>query len=205
MIFLLASIAHATPSQVEEALALWAASECEAVQVEVHWIGLADSVVIDPDARFVFEGEPCRRSPTVKLRISEPGSEPRSLTLRPQLELWVDAPVATETARAGDIVRTRSGIVRVQDVRGEPLEGELLARTLIEEGEPVTTYTARIVPDARRGDDVTVVAQRGSLRVSAPGRLVEDGAVGASVRVVNQVTAVTLEGILVDSETVEIK
>ncbi|HJN74006.1 MAG TPA: flagella basal body P-ring formation protein FlgA [Myxococcota bacterium] len=204
MLFALANVALANQSQVEEALARWAAEECDAVQVEVHWLGLSDPVELDPEARFVFEGEPCRRSPAVKLRVAEPGKEPWSVTMRPQLELWVEAPVATETASAGDIVRTRSGIVELMEVRGDPLEGELLARTRIEAGEPVTTYTARALPDARRGAEVTVVAQRGSLRVSAPGRLSEDGVVGAQVRVVNQVTAATLEGILVDAETVEI-
>ena len=205
MFFVLTGLAHATHPQVEDALAGWAAEECEAVQVEVHWLGLADSVALHPDARLAFDGEVCRRSPTVKLRIAEPGKEPWSVTLRPQLELWVSAPVAVETAQAGEIVRTRSGIVALMDVRGEALEGELLARTRIEAGEPVTTYTARELPDARRGSQVTVVAQKGALRVTAPGRLAEDGVVGTPVKVVNQVTAATLEGVLVDAETVEIQ
>jgi len=203
MLLALASLAPATQLQVEDALASWAAETCEAVQVEVHWVGL-DSVALHPEARFAFEGDPCRRSPSIKLHIAEPGETPRSLTLRPQLELWVDAPVAVETVQAGEIVETRRGMVALQEVRGEPLDGELLARTRIEAGEPVTSYTARVLPDARRGDAVTVVTQRGALRVSAPGRLSEDGAVGATVKVVNQVTAATLTGVLVDAETVEI-
>lgn len=185
------------------ALAAWAQEACDAVQVEVHRSGLASSLEIDPTSRFEFEGDPCRRSPTVKLRVVEPG-EAWSVTVQPTLEIWVEAPVASETVQAGEIVRTRSGIVPALELRGEPLEGEWLARTRIDAGSPVTDSVARAVPDARRGATVMVQTCRGALCVAAPGRLVEDGVVGAPIRVVNQATSRTLSGVLVDASTVEI-
>ena len=205
MFFALLATATASTGHLSASAALgeWVAAECDATQVEVHRLGLASSVELDPAWRFEFEGDPCRRRPTVKLHVVEP-SETWSVTLEPTIEVWIEAPVASETTQAGEIVRTRPGLVPALELRGEPLEGEWLARTRIEAGSPVTDSVARAVPDARRGSQVVVKTCRGALCVNAPGRLVEDGVVGTSIRVVNQATAVTLEGVLVDAETVEI-
>ncbi|MCP4810565.1 MAG: flagella basal body P-ring formation protein FlgA [Proteobacteria bacterium] len=204
-LFLLATASASSEghSSASAALVAWAMEECGAVQVELHRLGLASSVEFDPAAHFSFRGDPCRRRPTVKLHVVEPSTE-WSVTVEPTLEIWVEAPVASETTDAGEIVVTRRGIVPALELHGEPLEGEWMARTRIEAGSPVTDSVARAVPDARRGASVVVQTCRGALCVNAPGRLVEDGVVGASIRVVNQATLVTLTGTLIDSNTVEI-
>ena len=57
--------------------------------------------------------------------------------------------------------------------------------------------SVRTAPDARSGDDVTVLVESGALRIQAPGRLMEDATLGEPVRVSNLATGAVMTGALV--------
>jgi flagella basal body P-ring formation protein FlgA len=198
----LAGSAFAEGPALAASLSTWVAQTCSARSVEVRWVGLEDQW---PGADFVWEGQPCRERPTLKLTVLDGEVILDRRTVRPGLGVLVDVPVAVATAAPGELVRTTPGAAWIQDLRGEPVgEGEWRARVTIKAGEPVTDALVEQMPDVLSGTPVTLNVHRGALTVSAPGRLLEDGHLGREVRVVNDATRVALEGVLVSPSTVEI-
>ena len=55
------------------------------------------------------------------------------------------------------------------------------------------------------GDWVTILAEGGSVRVSAPGRLGKRGAPGETIRVANRASKRTVQAKVVDSKTVRVE
>jgi len=182
---------------VEASLVEWVESACGAEEVEVHWLGLDEPV----EGELFWEGAPCRPSP--ELRLTVDGST--RYTLRPRLTVWVVAPVAAGSTEADQPVDTELGLVPIERIHGRPVHGRWLARVALEAGDPVTDAVVAPLPDVRKGASVDLQVQRGTLQITAPGRLLEDARLGERVRVVNEATRVTLRGVLVASDTVEIQ
>lgn len=194
-------------SPLGESLVAWVTEACEAASVELRWLGVDDAWVAPGDV-FQWEGRPCSARPAVRLTVVREGVVLTHRTLQPGLDIQVEVPVAASAVMAGEPVRVRIGLVPVQSLRGEPVSltdgGEWQARVRIAEGAPVTENLVQPMPDALSGTTVTVVVRRGTLTITAPGRLLEDAHLGRSVRVVNDSTSVALEGVLVAPGTVEI-
>jgi flagella basal body P-ring formation protein FlgA len=97
--------------------------------------------------------------------------------------------------------------VRSDSLRGEtPVDATKAweASTTLALGQPVTTLRVRPVPDRREGDGVTLVVERGPVRISAPGTLLGDAFVGQSVAVTNEVTHAVVHGQFLDDGLVHV-
>ena len=58
---------------------------------------------------------------------------------------------------------------------------------------------------AHSGDQVTILLRRGTLTLSAPGQLLQDGRIGDTIQVANQVTKTAIRGVLTEPGLVEIQ
>jgi len=187
-------------------LAGWAQEVCGAASVSVDWLGIEDAWPAAEGHTFQWSGQPCRAKPTLRLTVLREGQLVASRGVRPGLTVMVPAPVAASRAAAGEPVVAEMGVAEIGDLRGAALApGTWRARRDVEAGDPITTAVAEAMPDALSGSAVTVITRRGILTVSAPGRLLEDGELGRSVRVVNDATKVAMRGVLAAPDVVEVK
>ena len=193
----------AIASPLEASLVEYAQAVCGAQKVEVDWVGVG----VEPPAtaRLVWEGEPCRRNPSLKVTFLVDGVPESTISARPRLAVYVEVPVASQSVMAGEVVQTSPGLVRVERVIGEPVAGERIARMALQAGDAVTHSNSRPVPDAARGQNVTLVAESGALRIEAPGQLLADAHIGEDVRVMNQATRTTVTGTLVEPGLVRVQ
>jgi flagellar basal body P-ring formation protein FlgA len=177
--------------------------------VEVPFLGMGRALSCPDGARIEVtptKGEAWRGvSDLTVTGIGADGVSCDRLRIRPRVEIWMDVPVAAAAVAAGQAVPVRAGRVLRSRLRGAPVSmsavsagaGNLEAKVPLAEGEPVTVLVVRTAPDARSGDDVTVLVQAGALRIKAPGRLMEDAALGQPVRVANLATGAVMTGALV--------
>lgn len=197
------ALAIAAAGPLEESLATWVKAECDAESVSVVYSGLA--VELPEGAAFIWDGKPCRTSPSVRVTVVDGGVPGARYSIKPRLEIYVRHPVARASVEAGDLILTEMAVVPLADVRGEPLDGSLIARGQIEAGSPVTSTNARHAPDGREGDAVVLFVQRGALVIEAPGTLMADSLFGQEVRVVNEATRTVSTGVLVEPGRVQIQ
>jgi len=172
--------------------------------VEIPFLGMGRPLACPDSARIEVvpaPGEAWRGvSDVTVVGVSDRGVTCDRLRMRPRVEVWTRVPVAAAAVAAGDSVILREGRVlrsslgaAVVSFGSEGLE----ARVPLAEGEPVTVLAVRPAPDARSGDDVTLLVESGALRIRAPGRLMEDATVGDPVRVSNLATGAVMTGALV--------
>lgn len=202
MSLLVAIALAAEVDPVEASLSQWVQAECQASAVTVVYTGLG--VQVPADATLVWDGLPCRSNPSVRLTVVEHGVPTNRYTVRPRLEILVPAPVARARVEAGQLILVETRQVPLSSLKGEVIEGELLARTTIEAGQPVTSSNARLSPDGRKGESVVLFVQSGSLLIEAPGILQADATYGQPVRVVNEATRTVLTGVLEEPGRVRI-
>ena len=177
---------------------------CDAVEVEVHWVGI-DPTRVSEDADLAWFGDPCRSRPELRLEVVDEGHLEARFTVRPSLTTWVAVPVAQRAASKGDRVASTPGRARIQDVRGTPRSsGTWIARVKLAVGDPITDAVTMAPLDGATGDAVRLAVRSGDLSIHAPGRLLSDARIGESVRVVNDATHATLRGVLVAPGVVEI-
>lgn len=79
------------------------------------------------------------------------------------------------------------GALRAADAAGMATTRDLMA------GNPVRLGDLAAPALVRRGEAVTILVRSGAMTISAPGRALNDGAMGAGIRVVNLATNRTLE------------
>jgi len=79
-----------------------------------------------------------------------------------------------------------------------------IARTSLVPYTPVRRDQLDLPADVHRGDVVLLVAERGRLRITAPGEAREDGTRGQQVHVLNRVSRKDLVGHVVDNTTVAV-
>lgn len=86
-------------------------------------------------------------------------------------------------------------------------DSELIGYRLIrnmERGEPIYNRMVRRVPLVKSGDRILIIAQRGKLRVTAPGVVKENGFKNDTVKVQNIQSRKMLFGTVVDARTIRI-
>jgi len=183
---------------IEQSLVAYATETCDAESVRVTWLG------VDPDiahGRHHWEGDPCRANPTLRLVTAD-----ARLTLRPRLEIMIGVLVAKEDAKPGQPVIWTAGQAPMGQIIGDPVgQGDWVARIHLDAGDPLTGAVVGPPLDARAGSEVTLWIRRGALRISATGKLLNDGHVGQTVRVSNLATGKPVSGTLIDSANVEIQ
>lgn len=194
------------PVVVEQAIRARAAADLQlpVADVEVQFLGMGRALACPEDAR--VEVTPAKGESWLgvsDLTITGVGTDGVScdrLRIRPRVEVWMDVAVAAAAVSAGQSVPLRAGRVLRSRLQGTAVAVDapgLEARVPIAEGEPVTLFSVRTAPDARSGDDVTVLVQAGALQIKAPGRLMEDAEMGQPVRVANLATGAVMTGALV--------
>lgn len=172
--------------------------------VEVQATGLGRPLQCAPGAEVAVQSGPTEdfRGWT-DLRIGGGGCE--ALRVRAQLVVWREAPVAAEATPAGGRVSVQQRKLRIDELIGapvDPLGGPYVAIGPLRAGEPLTVGRVKLAPDGRSGATVVIEARAGGLLVEVPGRLMQDGAVGERVRVLNTVHGVVVEGTLVAADRV---
>ena len=81
--------------------------------------------------------------------------------------------------------------------------GHRLIRNL-EEGETILTHMVKKIPMVKNGDRILIIANKGSLRVTAPGVMRQNGFKNDTVRVENLQSRKIILGTVIDSRTIEI-
>ena len=81
--------------------------------------------------------------------------------------------------------------------------GHRLIRNL-EEGETILAHMVRKIPLVKNGDRILIIANKGSLRVTAPGVVRQNGFKNDTVRVENLHSRKIILGTVIDSRTVQI-
>lgn len=124
----------------------------------------------------------------------------------------VDVPVPTRAIAPGSVLtdadfamRTlpATSLGRFTVVSPEAMQGYEVRR-LLPEGRPVQTQSLQAPRVVRRGEKLELVYLRGALEVSAPARALEDGSVGAPVRVQNLTSNRTVTGIATEDGRVQV-
>ncbi|MGC6492485.1 MAG: flagellar basal body P-ring formation chaperone FlgA [Myxococcota bacterium] len=199
MIFLLASTAWAA-TPVEDALSSWAVASCAAVKVEVEHLGLAESLIDEAAAAegltWQFEGDPCRSRPSLSVTAWSGDQKLWSVRSQPSLVVWVQRRVAERVYAEGDLVVGQLQTVRLDNVVGTAADAGWEATRTIQPGTLLTASVAKPVPDVRDGDAVTVIVQRGAVRLSAPGTAMKDAHEGDEIDVINEWTHRRVRGVL---------
>lgn len=81
--------------------------------------------------------------------------------------------------------------------------GHRLIRNL-EEGETILAHMVKKIPMVKTGDRILIVANKGSLRVTAPGVIRQNGFKNDTVRVENLQSRKIILGTVIDSRTIQI-
>ncbi|MBA2849788.1 flagellar basal body P-ring formation protein FlgA [Thermosulfuriphilus ammonigenes] len=130
---------------------------------------------------------------TMLVDITSRGRLVRRVRLLGRLEIYQKVPVLKRDLPRGSEITSRDlSLVRFplsrlpQDLITDPeeLKGKILKRSL-RAGLPLRSSFLRARPLVHRGEMVTIVAESGSLRVTALGEAREDGAKGEIIRVRN--------------------
>lgn len=125
----------------------------------------------------------------------------------------VEVPVPLDRLQAGhvigegDLVSIRLPAFQVGSMvlrDRKEIVGKQVMRTLAA-ARPVQEHSIGPPIVAERGSEVTIRLDNGPISVTAPGRLLESGARGQRVRVVNNISSQTLYAYVVDGDTVEVR
>ncbi|MBI3391851.1 MAG: flagellar basal body P-ring formation protein FlgA [Nitrospirae bacterium] len=137
----------------------------------------------------------------------------RTVWVAAEITVWSEVIVALRTLYKGEILDAagvavdrrrmkdvpRGAVLRVDDVVGKRVS------RLVPAGSAVTSTAVEVPPVIRKGDWVTILAEGGSVRVSAPGEAREEGAPGETIRVANRASKRTVQAKVVDSKTVRVE
>lgn len=124
-----------------------------------------------------------------------------------------EVPVLKDTLRNGDIVRAsdidwieifereiqHDYLLKAEDVIG------MTPRRMVAAGKPVREIELEAPKLVERGDTVVVIFEHGTMRLTAEGRALRGGAKGDFVRVVNNNSSRTIEGIVTGQRTITVK
>lgn len=145
--------------------------------------------------------------------VSVNGRAVRTVWAAAEIAVWSEAVVALRTLYKGEKVgaadvaperRRLKDLPRGAVAGADDVVGKRVAR-LIPAGSVVAETAVEVPPVIRKGDWVTILAEGGSVRVSAPGEAREEGAPGETIRVANRASKRTVQAKVVDSKTVRVE
>lgn len=138
--------------------------------------------------------------------------------IKKRLRLYADVKVAYDVYRPirslkmghviqpGDVELTRltsDQVLRNIVSNESDIVGHRLIRNL-EEGETILAHMVQKIPLVKNGDRILIIAHKGSLRVTAPGVVRQNGFKNDTVRVENIHSRKIILGTVIDSRTVQI-
>ncbi|MBX2796564.1 MAG: flagella basal body P-ring formation protein FlgA [Myxococcales bacterium] len=188
------------------ALAAYTTLLCGAAEVEVHAVAVAPSV-LEHAEDLKWTGDPCSPTPVLRLEVVEQGAVVARYTVRPSMTIRIHGWVAASTAEAGEAVPARRDLFILDRTTGRAIDGggPWRARVALAEGTPLSRAVVDPLPDAPRGQPVTLRVIRGAVTLTADGALLEDGTVGEEARARNEATQSTVQGVLVAPDILEIR
>lgn len=145
--------------------------------------------------------------------VSVNGRPARTVWAAAEIAVWSEVVVALRPLYKGEILEAVSVGVdrrRIKDVprsalsRLDDVLGKRVTR-LIPAGSVVTLSAVEVPPVIRKGDWITILAEGGSVRVSAPGEARDEGAPGETIRVANRASKRTVQAKVVDAKTVRVE
>lgn len=138
--------------------------------------------------------------------------------IKKRLRLYADVKVAYDIYRPIRSLK-RGHVIQPEDVELTQLKSDHVLRNIIseeadilgyrlirnlEEGETILAYMIQKVPLVKNGDRILIIAHKGSLRVTVPGVVRQNGFKNDTVRVENIHSRKIILGTVIDSQTVRI-
>ncbi len=80
----------------------------------------------------------------------------------------------------------------------------LMAKHNVKVNEPVKQWILKKAPVVQRGDMVTILVQSGGMKITAPGKVMADGAAGQTIMVLNTMSSRKVYARVVDNQTVQV-
>ena len=183
------------------------------------------------DVKVVYDGKQIRvPNGNVKLDCKLPGRKNRigrvhflclikiAGDTKKRLRLYADVKVAYDAYRPiqslkmGHVIQP--GDVELTQLRSDHVlrnlvsdETDIIGHRLIrnlEQGETILAHMVQKIPLVKNGDRILIIARKGSLRVTAPGVVRQNGFKNDTVRVENIHSRKIILGTVIDSRTVQI-
>jgi len=145
-----------------------------------------------------------------QLTLKQDGRILRQMRLQAQVQVTYNMFKTNHSLKRGHVLEMNDvEITQVQSRKmlrnmvtdWDQLTGYQLTRN-VEEGETLSTYMLKKVPLVKRGDRITLIAKRGSLKVTAPGVVRENGFKDQMVKVENIQSHKVVYGTVLDSRTI---
>lgn len=187
----------------------------ESMEVDVKYKG-EDLVLpegeLNLDYRMSANSSQIGRIP-VSLQVKVDDRFLKRVRLSSQVEVYQDVVRLVNPVRRGEVLN--NGDVAVDRVRSKRILRNLPngldevvgmeATKNLKDGKIVTLRDLRKVPLVARGDRVILVIKKGSLKITTPGTVREDGFKNSIIQVVNLETKKPVYGEVIDANTVEVK
>ena len=138
--------------------------------------------------------------------------------MKKRLRLYADVKVAYDVYRT--IQSLKMGhIIKPEDIELTRFKSDQILRNIIsdetdivghrlvrnlQEGETILAHMVQKIPLVKNGDQILIVVKKGSLRVTAPGVVRQNGFKNDTVRVENTHSRKIVLGTVIDSRTVQI-
>jgi len=142
-----------------------------------------------------------------KLSMSDASGVCGNFQFYPKVEIWMNMPMAKESAMGGEPVEIAYQVGRYDQINGTLLsntQSDLAARVNIAKGQPITLDKIRKRPVNRDGDQVELRVKAGSLSIKSNGKLMRDAYLGEQVKVLSFATSSVVQGTLTRKGIVEI-
>jgi flagella basal body P-ring formation protein FlgA len=126
---------------------------------------------------------------------------------RPTVAIWKELPVMSKSYSAGEEVKVELKRSRYDQIRGSLVsidQGPWVARRNINKGAFLTQDVVRKMPTNLNGDRVKISVEKGSLSITAEGKLMSDAFKGEKVRVLSFATDTIVEGVLIEEGKVKL-
>ena len=171
-----------------------------------------------PAGRLELDYQLLNATPTVgrvpmSLVVRVNGETIRKVWLNAQVEAFFDVVRTTRPVPRDRVISPNDvEIVRVRSA--QPLHNvvynpeEVIGFKTISDldpGQTLSPFMVKQVPLVKQGDRVLLVAERGKLRITAPGVVKENGHKNSMIQVENLATKKTVYGTVVDSKTVNVE
>ena len=136
----------------------------------------------------------------------------KRLRLLAEVSLNYDAYRLTHSLKRGHIIHSRDvekislksdRVLRNLASENREIIGHQLIRNL-EKGETLLTHMLKEIPLVKNGDHILIIAQKGALRVTAPGVVKENGFKNDTVKVENMNSRKMVFGTVLDARTIQI-
>lgn len=146
------------------------------------------------------------------MSIVTPGEARQTVALTGRMHRTVEVPVLTRPLRAGDVIDARAiGSAQLPDrqvsanaVRDRgALLGQSVRRALAV-GAPILVSDLQPTNAVSKGQSVLVLLQVPGMQLSVRGVALDAGAVGETIRVQNERTKATVQGVVADNGTVHV-